>query len=90
MICSSNQFNQISLTSTIIIGNFQSYRYLAILSNLKSGAEINISIFIVNLEVDYFYGTGRYFADVSKMSLRLEGEETLKYRCVCRPPCGKV
>ena len=21
---------------------------------------------------------------------QLEGEETLKYRCVCRPPCGKV
>ena len=24
------------------------------------------------------------------MSLRLEGEETLKYRCVCRLPHGKV
>ena len=24
------------------------------------------------------------------LSLRLEKEETLKYRCVCRPPCGKV
>ena len=24
------------------------------------------------------------------LSLRLEGEETLKYRCVCRPQCGKV
>ena len=23
------------------------------------------------------------------LSLRLEREETLKYRCVCRPPCGK-
>ena len=23
-------------------------------------------------------------------SLRLEGEETLKYRCVCQPSCGKV
>ena len=26
----------------------------------------------------------------SFLSVRLEGEETLKYRCVCRPPCGKV
>ena len=26
----------------------------------------------------------------SYLSLRLEGEETLKYRHVCRPPCGKV
>ena len=24
------------------------------------------------------------------VSLRLEGEDTLKYRCVCRPPLGKV
>ena len=24
------------------------------------------------------------------LSMRLEGEETLKYRCVCRLPCGKV
>ena len=24
------------------------------------------------------------------LSLRLKGEETLKYRIVCRPPCKKV
>ena len=24
------------------------------------------------------------------LPLRLEGEETLNYSCVCRPPCGKV
>ena len=24
------------------------------------------------------------------LSLRLDGEETLKYLCVCRSPCGKV
>ena len=24
------------------------------------------------------------------LSLRIQGEETLKYRCACRPPCGKV
>ena len=24
------------------------------------------------------------------LSLRLEGEETLKYRCVCRPPFRKL
>ena len=24
------------------------------------------------------------------LSLRLEGEETLKYRCVCQPPHGKI
>ena len=24
------------------------------------------------------------------LSLLLQAEETLKYRCVCRPPCGKV
>ena len=24
------------------------------------------------------------------LSLGLEGEESLKYRCVCRPPCGKL
>ena len=34
------QFSQISLTSTIKIGNFWSYWYLAILSNFESGAEI--------------------------------------------------
>ena len=27
---------------------------------------------------------------VTLMSLRLKGEETLKWRCVCRPPCEKV
>ena len=26
---------------------------------------------------------------VTLLSLRLEGEETLKYRCVCQTPCGK-
>ena len=30
------------------------------------------------------------YKDVILLSLRLEGEETIKYRCVCRPPCGKV
>ena len=51
-----HQFNQISLTSTIIIRNFWSYRCLALLSNFKSGAEITaFSLF------------GKYFADVSKI-----------------------
>ena len=27
---------------------------------------------------------------ITLLPLRLEGEETLKYCCVCRPPCGKV
>ena len=30
------------------------------------------------------------YANIALLSLRLEGEETLKFRYVCRPPCDKV
>ena len=33
----------------------------------------------------------KYFGwSIIFLSLRLEEEETLTYRCVCRPPCGRV
>ena len=32
----------------------------------------------------------RWLGTLSFLSLRLEGAETLKYRCVCQPPFGKV
>ena len=34
--------------------------------------------------------TNNFYMNIKLLSLRLEGVETLKYCCVCRPPCGKV
>ena len=51
-----HKFNQISLTSAIIIRKFWSYRYLVILSNYESGAEIIAFLLF-----------GKYLADVSKI-----------------------
>ena len=53
------------LLSVIIINNYK----LPIYSNIKQLKKwrLNNNIFTVNLLVSYFYGTGRYFADISKI-----------------------
>ena len=58
---------------------------------MKSGFES-----VLNMETEQyrergFFALEKILGERDKtlylLSLRLEGQETLKYRCVCRPPC---
>ena len=46
--------------------------------------------FAIAVDRDESQKYDKWMSIFALLSLWLEGEERLKYRCVCRPPCGKV